>query len=157
VKNAFTMIELIFVIVVIGILAMIAIPKFSATRDDAVITKAKTTVASIRSSISSEIQRRAVAGDYSPIKNLGGVKGGYNQPIFDYFDSNSSARRVLEYPPYSCKDSSTKGCWMRTGDSKYQYYLPPAVGNGGSVEFSVVNSRFDCTSSDKSKCRLLER
>jgi len=34
-KSAFTMIELIFVIVVLGILAAVAIPKFAATRDDA--------------------------------------------------------------------------------------------------------------------------
>ena len=34
-KKAFTMIELIFVIVIIGILASIAIPRLSATRDDA--------------------------------------------------------------------------------------------------------------------------
>ena len=36
-RNAFTMIELIFVIVIIGILASIAIPKLAATRDDAKI------------------------------------------------------------------------------------------------------------------------
>ena len=34
-KKAFTMIELIFVIVIIGILLTVAIPKLSATRDDA--------------------------------------------------------------------------------------------------------------------------
>jgi len=34
-KKAFTMIELIFVIVIIGILASFAIPRLSATRDDA--------------------------------------------------------------------------------------------------------------------------
>jgi len=34
-KNAFTMIELIFVIVILGVLAAVAIPKLAATRDDA--------------------------------------------------------------------------------------------------------------------------
>jgi len=37
-KNAFTMIELIFVIVILGILSAVAIPKLSATRDDAVVS-----------------------------------------------------------------------------------------------------------------------
>jgi general secretion pathway protein G len=38
-KKAFTMIELIFVIVILGILATVAIPKLAATRTDAEVSK----------------------------------------------------------------------------------------------------------------------
>ena len=154
-KKAFTMIELVFVIVVIGILAMIAIPKFSATRDDALITKAKTTVASVRSSISSEVQRRILAGNYTPINNLGGVVNGYNSEIFDYFDGDSNNSRVLEYPPLSCKNPTAKGCWIRSATSDYKYIFSNGI--GGDATFRVQNNRFDCVSADKTKCRLLER
>jgi len=38
-KQAFTMIEVIFVIVLIGILAAVAVPKLAGTRDDASVVK----------------------------------------------------------------------------------------------------------------------
>jgi len=69
-KNAFTMIELVFVIVILGILAAVAIPKLAATRTDATIAKGRADIASIRSSIVMERQARLVRGDPSWIPKL---------------------------------------------------------------------------------------
>ncbi|MCD4668570.1 MAG: type II secretion system GspH family protein [Sulfurimonas sp.] len=62
-KKAFTMIEMVFVIVVLGILASIAIPKLAATRTDAQITKGIADVSSIRSGIVTERQSRLITCD----------------------------------------------------------------------------------------------
>jgi general secretion pathway protein G len=56
-SNAFTMLELIFVIVILGVLAAVAIPKLSATRDDAIVAK----LAKMISTATSEIGAYAVA------------------------------------------------------------------------------------------------
>ena len=50
-KKAFTMIELIFVIVALGILAMVATPRLVSSKEDAEITRVKSEIAAIRSAI----------------------------------------------------------------------------------------------------------
>jgi len=77
-RMAFTMIELVFIIVVIGILAAIAVPKFAATRDDAVITKGRATVAALRSAIATERQKRILRGKFDAIT------GSEAQNLLDY-------------------------------------------------------------------------
>ena len=66
-KKAFTMVELVFVIVVIGILSAIAVPKFAATRDDAVVSKGMAEVAALRSAIATERQKKILRGDMTDI------------------------------------------------------------------------------------------
>ena len=147
-KKAFTMVELIFVIVVIGILSAIAVPKFAATRDDATITKAIATIGSVRSAIAIERQKRILRGDFTAIGDLA-LAGGNSQPIFDFFDGNNTLP-VLEYSLRSCASGTSQGCWVRTDETTYTYTMPVS----GTAVFTLSNNRFDCPSTD-ANCQLL--
>ena len=153
-KKAFTMVELVFVIVVIGILSAIAIPKLAATRDDATITKAIATVGSVRSAIATERQKRILRGDFTPITSVdSGSAGSANSPIFDYFDGSNTNSRVLEYPLTTCSSGRTDGCWLKV-DGVYRFYMPH---DNTYADFNVSNSRMDCTSSTAGNCELLTK
>ena len=66
-SSAFTMIELVFVIVVIGILSAIAIPKFATTRNDAITVRGRSTVAALRSALSTLRQKNILKGNFVDI------------------------------------------------------------------------------------------
>ncbi len=54
-KKSFTMIELVFIIVILGILAAVAMPKLLGTRDDAQISKGLGQIRAITNEISSYV------------------------------------------------------------------------------------------------------
>ncbi len=136
-KNAFTMIEIVFVIVVLGILAAIAVPRLAATRDDATISKGRADVASIRSAIVTERQSRLIKGDPSWISkaNLDGGEG-------DFFGG------VLTY---GITASSGNNGWSGTaGSGSYTYSV---AGSANTFTYNPDNGTFICTSG--SECAVL--
>ena len=70
-KKAFTLVELVFVIVIIGILAVVAVPRLAGTRDDAIISKLSHSIQTARVEIMAEIVTSGVV----PSTLLGGVNG----------------------------------------------------------------------------------
>ena len=140
------MIELVFVIVIIGILAGVAIPRLSATRDDAVITKARTMVASVRNALAMERQKRILRGNFTPITAVGGATG-----VFGNFDDDSSLPMVLEYAETS---STANGKWeFIPATNSYRFHCRAL---GGAVDFNVTNGRFICDDATNG-CQQLTR
>lgn len=69
--KAFTMIELIFVIVILGILAAVAIPRLAATRDDAEIVKVATNITTLVQDVGGYYMSQAkFASDISAMTNV---------------------------------------------------------------------------------------
>ena len=153
-RKAFTMIEIIFVIVVIGILATIAIPRFGEAADSAYIAKAQTTITSVRSVLAAEKQRRILRGDFTPITDLGDATNVFNLMSADR-DGNQAV--VLQQPMINCS-SAQRACWIRTAATDYTYrFVDSSTGNDGQADFVLTNSRLDCAAGDSSDCLLITR
>lgn len=131
-KNAFTMIELVFVIVVLGILASIAVPRLAATRDDAQISKGRADVASIRSAIITERQSRLITGDSDWIENGTGA---------DQMDDGGLFGGVLMYPE---ANKAANGHWSATAGSGTYVFKVGGVDN--TFTYDEDDGTFKCTS-----------
>jgi general secretion pathway protein G len=129
-KSGFTMIELVFVIVVLGILASIAIPRLSATRDDATITKGRADVASIRSAIVTERQSRLIQGINTFIANGTGA---------GQMDSGGLFGGVLMYPVTA--STGNDGWSGVAGSGTYVYKVS---GSSNTFTYTPANGRFLC-------------
>ena len=70
-RLAFTMIELVFVIVILGILAAVAIPKLTATRDDAMIVSAVTNTKQFIKDVTNYYTSQ---GEFAKPSEMSGVK-----------------------------------------------------------------------------------
>ena len=150
-KKAFTMIELVFVIVVLGILSAIAIPKFAATRTDAQISKGRADISSIRSAIITERQSRLITGDNKYIEAGTGDDANSNPQL----DKGSLFGGVLTY---GITDKVASGHWTNTGgysDENTTTYDYQVSATPVSFTYTRGTGIFDCTTQTDKYCSEL--
>ncbi|WP_345993448.1 type II secretion system protein [Sulfurimonas sp. HSL-1716] len=138
-RSAFTMIEMVFVIVVLAILAGIAIPKFTATRTDAIIAKGRSDVASIRTAISTERQKRFMKGDSSYISVLDHQAAAPGEGVV-LFDNNGTAGSTLL--TYGITTKNADGGWMKTAANTYTFQV---AGTTNTFTYNSASGTFSCT------------
>ncbi|DAB27394.1 MAG: hypothetical protein A2513_06140 [Sulfurimonas sp. RIFOXYD12_FULL_33_39] len=141
-SRAFTMIELIFVIVVLGILAAVALPKFSDTRVQADIAKGRADIATIRAAIVNERQTQVIKGISTYITKLSPSTSSTT-----LFTGDGGTRTLLTY---GIKAGTSSGYWAITSDTVYTYNI-----NGSTNTFTYTpnDGKFMCTSG--SECSQL--
>lgn len=154
-RFAFTMIELIFVIVVLGILAAIAIPKFAATRDDAQLVRGRSDVAAIRAAIVSERQTRLLQGSTRYINQLHSGVAGNKGTLFDNNGTVSST--LLQYG--IATQNSSNGHWDDTvtnNNNRWQYTFH-VMSTDITFDYNSTSGRFTCDNVGNTKAESLCR
>lgn len=136
------MIELVFVIVVIGILAAIAVPRLAATRDDAQIAKGRSDVAAIRSGIVSERQGRLLRGDSSYINQLHSGSAGNKATLFD--NNGTATNIILQYG--LATQNTTNGHWDDTvaQNGTAWRYIFHVMNTDINFDYNSSNGTFAC-------------
>ncbi|MFT7880891.1 MAG: type II secretion system protein [Sulfurimonas sp.] len=152
-RQAFTVVELIFVIVVIGILAAVALPRFGESADNAYLAKAQSEVATIRAALATERQKRVLRSDFTDITDLAlkddGTASAGN--AFDHFsaDGDGNNAAVFQYPIPECSSATARACWDRVNATHYEFrFLNASDGVDGKAKFILQNNRFDCDGDD---------
>ena len=140
-KKAFTMMELVFVIVILGILAAVAVPRLAVTRDDAIVVKGKSQVSAIRSGIALQRSRRMLEGltprNPQVLDNVAAASAEGDR-LFYFNDGNTS--NILEYPIFS--EANRDGAWVKTAANTYAFRV---LGGAHTFDYNATTGIFNCT------------
>ena len=140
---AFTLIELVFIIVVLGILAAVAFPRIAPIREDAEIAKGKGDVATIRAGIVNERQTWLIRGDASWIPNGTGTTANGRKMM----DNGGLFGGVLTQ---GFTSNATSGHWSGTGNGTYVYRVGESQNTFTYYDSTETNvskrGQFLCTS-----------
>lgn len=143
-SRAFTIIELVFVIVVLGILAGIALPKFASTREMADLAKGRADVATIRAAIVNERSEQVIQGVNTYIPKLSPLTTSTTLFTGDGAAAPNERRLLL----YGLKAGTGSGDWAIVNDTTYTFRVGTTdttfTYTPGTGRFTCVANANDC-------------
>jgi general secretion pathway protein G len=163
-RSAFSMIELVFVIVILGIMAAVAVPKFASIQDDALISNEKQTIAVARQGIATLYGQRLIRGTmfgktlstytgtdynvsvsfssnyYPTTLNVSATSGSADNNSTTTYTTTRGDRKALAL----VVEAESLADWNSTGSGDIVLYTGPAsnVITDGNAEISVTNGDY---------------
>ena len=159
-QKAFTLIELIFVIVIIGFLAVVAIPKFSNLTTHAKTASIKSVITSVQDSIENIHAKWIVNEDFvwDPDNDNDNDlnDNGYPNFLDDGAGESKLFKYVLKSPVMACTSDASVSCWNEYEDKKYEYRFSST--KKLKVEYNATNGTMECLEGDgvsKEECESI--
>ncbi|OCR98589.1 hypothetical protein CFT12S02855_01845 [Campylobacter fetus subsp. testudinum] len=142
-KKGFTMIELVFVIVILGILAGIAIPRLAATRDDASATKAAMEIKDVITQVAAYY---TIKGQWAETAKSGtGADAIIKTDTVDITTSTADAGTNKELQNLSSTLNTVVGRKANAADQWYKCIsITPSNANGNIVIASKADTSSYC-------------
>ena len=138
-KKAFSLLEIIFVLLTIAVVVTAAISKFETTFDKTNITKLKSDILQIRAGIN--LYRNKL------------ILQNQNESLSTLDDNDNMLFNIILQTPIPSSNESKANAWSKISATKYRVYLDTT--HSIDFQYDTANYTFDCESNNQ-LCKELE-